>query len=221
MSLALYILLSLVFRFFGVVQDVLSFDTQTLTTAGDLIGLPVAYIVIALAGLSEGLGRTSVVLLVNRLSRRAFLLHVVLSGMVFVIGAVMLIGIIWLLAYLLFDASRPFLVVVRFLGLGYLPLVWSFFVLVPCLGPGVRVLVGVWSVGIMVVIGAWLFSLAVWQACVCIGGGWLVVQLLHRLLKGPGTVVQRQLWSLTTGSPTGYAIDELPCVLPVRTLGMV
>lgn len=216
-----YTVLSLIFELFGLVQDVLSFDTHTLTVAADFVGIPVAYVVIVFAGLSEGLGRTSVVLLVNRLGRKASLLHVAMSGMIFVIGAGVLIGVVWLLAYVLFDASRPFPMVLRFIGLGYLPLVWSFFVLVPCLGPSVHLLLRVWSVGIMVVIAGWIFALALWQAVVCIGAGWIVVHMLHQVMKRPSGVVERWLWSRTTGSSMCYAFDDLPPVLPVRTLGIV
>lgn len=221
MLLALYTLFSLVFKLFGLVQDVLSFDTHTLTIAAEVIGLPVAYVVIVLAGLSEGLGRTSVVLLVNQPGRRASALHVVLSSTVFVLGAIILLGVVWLLAGLLFDARRPFLVAVRFLGLGYLPIVWSFFVLVPCLGPVIRLVLWVWSFSIMVVIAGWVFDLALWQAMTCTAGGWLFVHALQHLVKRPGVMVERWMWSLITGSRTRYAPHELPSVLPVRSLGII
>jgi hypothetical protein len=221
MLLALYTVFSLVFKLFGLVQDVLSFDTQTLTVAGEVIGLPLAYVVIVFAGLSEGLGRTSVVLLVNRRGRRVSALHVVLSGMMFALGAIGLLGVIWLLAGLLFNAIRPFPVAVRFLGLGYLPLVWSFFVLVPCLGPVIRLVLWIWSLCIMVVIAGWVFDLAAWQAMTCTGGGWLLVYLMQHLVKRPAVIVERWVWSLTTGSRTWYAPHELPNPLPGRSFGIV
>ena len=197
------------------VRGALSFDTQSIAGAQQVIGLRIAYAIIFLAGISEGIGTQSVVLFVNRLSRRNFLLNLLLSGAVYVIGAMAWIVWISLIARYLFLDPRPLLLVIRVVSLGYLPLLFGFFVLAPYVGPALLYLLHAWSFLIVLLVVGQVFDMVIWQAFVCTFGGWLIVQLSRRTISRPLAIVDHWLWSMTTGAPTRFELDDIPVVLPV------
>ena len=203
----------------ALIHGALSFDTQSVAGAQQVIGLRIAYGIIFLAGISEGVGTQSVVLFVNRLSRRNFLLNLLLSGAVYVIGAMAWIISISVIARFLFHDPRPLLLVVRVVSLGYLPLLFGFFVLAPYLGPGLLYLLHAWSFLIVLLVVGQVFDMLIWQAFVCTFGGWLIVQLSRRTVSRPLAIVDRWLWSMTTGAPTRFDLDDIPVVLPLPTAG--
>lgn len=219
MSVDLWHVINALVELVTLVRGALSFDTQSIAGAQQVIGLRIAYAIIFLAGISEGIGTQSVVLFINRLSRRNFLLNLLLSGAVYMIGAMAWIVSISLIARYLFLDSRPLLLVVRVVSLGYLPLLFGFLVLAPYLGPGLLYLLHAWSFLIVLLVVGQVFDMVIWQAFVCTFGGWLIVQLFRRTVSRPLAIVDRWLWSMTTGSPTRFDLDDISVVLPLVNAG--
>jgi hypothetical protein len=171
---------------FGVtVRQALALDERIFTaiqTAPN--GLAVALAVVFLAGLSEALGQ-SLILFLNRVSPRRFGLALFLSAGSHVVGYLVWATSIWLVGAYAFSQEQSFEILVRVVGLAYAPQLLSFFILTPYLGSFFSLLLSIWSLLATVVAIQIAVDLTLWQALICSGLGWLLVQAWRRTLGRP------------------------------------
>ena len=170
-------------------------------------GLGIALLVVALAGLSEGVGQ-SIVLFLNRITPRRFLLSLLLSAATHAVGYLFWAATIWL-GMRLFGRGEAFVVVARAVGLAYAPQLFGFFILTPYLGSLFSLIISVWTLlATVVAIHAGL-ELTLWQAVACSGVGWLLVQIARRTLGRPLLAFERWAENRAAGVPLRWTMDDL------------
>jgi hypothetical protein len=176
--------------------------------------------ILFLAGVSETLGQ-SAVLFANKVTPRRFVMSLGLSGAVFIFGVLISICTIWLIGTFIFHADQPIIGIMREVSLGYAPLLFGFFVLLPYMGTFVEHVLEIWSLLAIIVAVIVTLHLHFWQALVCTLLGWVIVQaakyFLGRLvlirqyrMTGVSRVVRthefiKMLNEEITGGPPGEA----------------
>lgn len=171
-------------------------------------GLGIALLVVALAGLSEGVGQ-SIVLFLNRITPRRFLLSLILSAATHAVGYLFWAATIWLVGMRLFGRGDAFVVVARAVGLAYAPQLFGFFILTPYLGSLFSLIISVWTLlATVIAIHAGL-ELTLWQAVACSGVGWLLVQIGRRTLGRPLLAFERWAENRAAGVPLRWTMDDL------------
>jgi hypothetical protein len=172
---------------------------QAINTADH--GLRQALVILLLAGASETLGQ-SVVLIFNRVSRGRFFLALLLGGLELIAEALLWIGACWLLSGLL-GVTRPTLVsAVRVIGLAYAPLVLGFFVFFPYIGPLIGRLLRLWVLLAAIVGISVVFELRPYQAAVVAAVGFLGRWVLLRVFSGGWEAANSWWWRASTGRAT-------------------
>ena len=170
-------------------------------------------LVVVLAGLSEALGQ-SLVLFASRVKKRRFVFSLLFSAFVYTFSFFFLALSIWLVSTQVFGRTAGFDTVgfdtvMRAVGLGYAPYLFSFFVLAPYFGNPISLLLSVWSLvavnrGVQVSLG-----LSLEQALLCTFLGWLLLQLLQRTVGRPLVGGVRWLRRRVAGAPLATSRQEL------------
>ncbi len=163
-------------------------------------GLRTALIIVLLAGLSEALAQ-SVVLFANRVKPHRFAGSLALSAGFYTAGFALFAFSVWLFAGYLFDRQQAFRDVLKAIGLGYAPYLFSFFILTPYWGNGIAVALSLWSLLAILVAIRVTLELSLWQALLCSALGWLLLQVLRRTLGRPVIWSARWLRSRIAGVP--------------------
>ncbi len=176
-------------------------------------GLRQALIILLLAGASETLGQ-SVVLVINRVSRGRFFLALLLGGAELIVEAVVWILSIWLLGGFLARPRPPFFDAVRVIGLAYAPLVLGIFIFLPYVGPLIGRLLRLWVLLAAVVGISVVFGVAPWLAALMAALGFLGRWVLLRIFGGVGDAVGRWFWRASTGLDSPLRSSD-----PLLTLG--
>ena len=171
-------------------------------------GLGVALLVVLLAGLSEGVGQ-SIVLFINHITPRRFVLSLLLSAVTHAVGYLFWAASIWLVGMRLFGRGEEFAVVARAVGLAYAPQLFGFFVLTPYLGSLFSLIIGVWTLLATVVAVHAGLGLTIWQAVACSGVGWLLVQIARRTLGCPLLAFERWAENRAAGVPLRWTVADL------------
>lgn len=174
-----------------------------------LVGL-----VVFLAGLSEGLGRQGLVLLINRITPLRFALNLLLSAVLYALSALLWVFILWGVARVLFQVAAPLELAIVAVGLAYVPLLFSAVGLLPYVGIALDWLLHIASLAVSLLAMRAAFGLSLWQAFVCAALGWLVLELLRALLGESSARLSRWLWAMTTGRPERIERSDLPLVIP-------
>ncbi|NOK62490.1 MAG: hypothetical protein GFH27_549293n224 [Chloroflexi bacterium AL-W] len=201
-----------------VIRQVLAFDFSRIqelsqSEAGTNILIILSVLVTFFAGVSEGIGTQSVALFISRISRRRFYINIGLSGVLFVIGAVDWVITIWLVLRYFLDIPATFVEVACVVGLGYLPLLLAIFILVPYFGPAIGIGLHIWSLLTVLVMMHIEFGVTASEALLCVGVGWLIVQISRRFLNQPLVTINRWLWRITTGVSARVGPDDIPPIL--------
>lgn len=171
-------------------------------------GLTFALLVVLLAGLSEALGQ-SIVLFASRVKPRRFVASLFLSANLYLFSFLFLSASVWLVGTQVFGREASFGTILRTVGLGYAPYLFSFFVLTPYFGNPIGLLLGVWSLlAILEAVQATL-SLTLPQAFLCSVLGWLLLQLAQRTVGRPIIAAARWLRRRTAGAPLATSKREL------------
>lgn len=161
-------------------------------------GSALALLTVLLAGLATALGQ-SVVLFINRVKPRRFVLSVLMSSSLYIFSYAAWALSIWGVGHLIFDRGLGFQPVLNTVGLGYAPHVFAFLVFVPFWGAGLGRVLTLWSLlSIMVGVQVGL-SLGWWQAFLCTGLGWLSLQVLQRTIGHPLLSTVRWLQARAAG----------------------
>lgn len=192
-------MLRTVIEFFGHVWEVfwraLVLDEQLLQAA---LTAPIGqsgWIVVTigvLAGAAQLLGQ-SVVLFLNRVAPRRFMLSLLLNGVIFFTGLLIWSAFIWLIGRA-FGYTTSFGLVARMVGLGSAPYVFSLFVLVPYAGPFLGRIVAVWSFLVTLGMLRFTYQTSLWSALLIVGAGWLVMVTLGALVGRPLGSLRKRLF---------------------------
>src|SRR5689334_16337111 len=110
-----------------------------------------AALTIALAGLSDGLGSHSIVLLVNRITPLRFAINLVLSIALYVLGALAWLAVIWLATGVVLRDAAPLPELIGAVSLAYIPLWFGVLALIPYLGQAIGPILNAWSLALALV----------------------------------------------------------------------
>jgi len=172
-------------------------------------GLWLALTVVALAGLSQALGQ-SLVLFINHVRPRRFILAVLFAAVSYVLGYVLWTVSVLLVGVYAFGVQVSWVAVAAAVGLSYAPQLFAFFELVPFLGSPIGVGLSLWSlVAILISLRAGL-GLEIWEAAVTAGLGWVLLQVWRRTLGMPIYALGRWLEMAAAGVPLRYRPSDVP-----------
>lgn len=172
-------------------------------------GIWIALLIVALAALSEAFGQ-SIVLFINKVSPRRFWLALCISAVSHVVGYVFWAATVWLIGRHLFEREQTVWVVATAVGLAYAPRLFSFFILIPFLGNGISLLLGLWSLLATVVAVGIVFDMNMGQAVLTSGLGWAAVQIWQRTLGRPIQAIGRWIDNSAAGVPLRLTLKDIP-----------
>jgi len=167
---------------------------------GTAQGLPYAIAIVLLAGISESLGQ-SVVLFLNRVRPRRFVLSLSITTLSNMAGYLIWTLTIWSVGNLLTANNQPWSVVAVVVGLAYAPQILAFFELTPYLGNLIWGVLSLWSM--FAIVGAlhYGWGMETWQALLTSGLGWIVIQSVRRTIGKPILHLQRRVQRRAAGVP--------------------
>lgn len=159
---------------------------------------PVALMIVLLAGISEAAGE-SVVLFVNRVQPRRFVLSLAVSGLLFVFTYLFLAGSVFAVTrWLLGPGVMPFEVAV-IVGVAFAPRMFGFLGFLPYFGQPIGMLLQAWSVLVALRGVRSVFGASVLEAVAAVAMGALLLAVLQRTVGRPLVYVARRLLSVTAG----------------------
>ncbi len=152
----------------------------------DPAGLPfaTALVVVLLAGLSEALAQ-SVVLVLNRVRLRRFFASLGLNAVIFVFGFVFYVLSVGLSTRLLFGVAQPTPLLIKSVALAYAPLIFSFVTLLPYFGRALSVLLNLYHFLAIAVAVRVIHDLTDAEALASSLLGFLLLALLQATLGRP------------------------------------
>lgn len=166
----------------------------------DALGLIYAGLIVLLAGVSESLGQ-SVVLFLNRVRPRRFVLALSITTASHIVGYLLWTLTIWLAGGWLTQRTQPWHTVAVVVGLAYAPQIFAFFELTPYLGNLIWGILSLWSMIAIVVALHYGLSMATWQALLVSSLGWVVMQALRRTVGRPILQLRAFLQRCAAGVP--------------------
>lgn len=172
-------------------------------------GIWMALAVVGLAGLSQSLGQ-SLVLFVNHVRPRRFVLAMILSAVNYTVGYLLWSSSVWLVGSYTFGRDVSWMAVATVVGLAYAPQLLAFFELTPFLGNPFGLLLSLWSMVAIVVAVRIGLDLETWQAVAASGLGWLLIQVWRRTLGRPIYALGRWLERRAAGVPLQYTHRDVP-----------
>lgn len=167
---------------------------------GTAQGLTYAITIVLLAGISESVGQ-SLVLFLNRVRPRRFILSLSITTLSNVAGYLLWTLTIWSVGNLLTENNQPWSVVAVVVGLAYAPQILAVFELTPYLGNLIWGVLSLWSM--IAIVGAlhYGWGMETWQALLTSGLGWIVIQSVRRTIGKPILHLQRWLQRRAAGVP--------------------
>jgi len=164
--------------------------------------------IIFLAGVSTLIGQ-SVVLFLNRVRRERFYFSLVLNGLMFIISYLVWGLVIYIVGRVLFREDVTFGDMFRLVGLSTAPLIFGFFVLIPWMGPFLGKVLNVWSFLILINVVQFEFNSGFWGALLCVGLGWLLMNLLSNTVGKPVIALRNRIWKGVTGSSLDATAQDI------------
>ncbi|HLU82666.1 MAG TPA: hypothetical protein VKZ43_04640, partial [Trueperaceae bacterium] len=190
-----------VVTFFRVVGEMLNPSTADFIAIFRLEGaLEMALTMAALAGLSEAVGH-SVVLFINRVRFRRFMLSLLISAAVFVVTYLFFALSIYAVVRLGFANEADFRAIAIVVGLSYAPRLLGFVSFVPYFGLPLAALLNVWSVLVMMESVSWALESSPVQALVSILLGGLLLLTMQRSIGRPVMTATRWAMGRAAGVP--------------------
>lgn len=167
-----------------------------------------------LAGASTMLGHVAILLL-NKISGLRLITSLLLSfvSLVFLYGSQG--AVTWAVATVALRRPLPLVPLIAVALLSLAPLAFNFVTALPHLGLGIGRLLQAWSFLVLWLGVGVTFQLSwPWALGVTITG-WLVMQLLSRLLHRPLDWLYSRLWTLATGRPTMVTSQDILSGMPI------
>lgn len=154
-----------------------------------------------LAWFSIGVGH-AYVLFLNRVSWLRSLVAASLGLTYLLLLRVLEAVVTWGVALLVTGGSLPVPTVVAVFLLAMAPQVFAALTFVPHFGLALGRLLEAWSFLVLFLLLAAAYDIPAWQALLVTASGWLLVQVLSRLLAAPVGWFGSWLWTLASGEPT-------------------
>ncbi len=143
-----------------------------------------ALTIVFIAGIAQSLNQI-VVLFINQVRPLRFVLSLIISAILFVVGFGFWAFSTWLLINSIFNSYLPLIAVVRTIGFSYAPLMLGIFVIMPYFGSPIFILLSTWTL-LAVVVGIDAIStLELWEAFSSVALGWIVIQLIQKTVGQP------------------------------------
>ncbi|MBR8830962.1 MAG: hypothetical protein N5P05_001902 [Chroococcopsis gigantea SAG 12.99] len=171
-------------------------------------GLEVALSIVFLAGLSLAVGQ-SIILFINKVKPVRFIFSLLISAFLYAFGYFFLVFSTWLIGFLPGMRYVPFEHLLKVFGIGYAPLLFSFFGAIPYLGVPILSLLSVWHLLEMVVGIKALVAVTSLSAFTRVALGWIVLQILQQTIGQPIAGVGRWLSSRVAGVNLVTRKDEI------------
>jgi hypothetical protein len=163
-------------------------------------GMVYAALIVLLAGCSESLGQ-SIVLFLNRVRPRRFVLALSITTASNIIGYFLWSLTIWSVGSLLTQTHQSWRAVAVVVGLAYAPQIFAFFELTPYLGNLIWGVLSLWSMMAIVVALRFGLGMESWQALLVSALGWILMQALRRTVGRPIRRLQTFLQRRAAGVP--------------------
>jgi len=201
-------LIALILEVIQLTPKILSFNSEVFRAALDNgFSVVVAGAIVYLGGASLTFGR-SVVMSINKIANRNFILGILFSMLSYVVGWLLWVITIWLVATYFFNLTDPIWVVTRIVGLAYAPLMLGFLILIPYLGPFLSTILHFWSFMLILAGVQFVYGFELWQALVCSASGWIIVQALNRTVASYFLTLDRWLNKKIFDSPLNREIEQ-------------
>jgi len=173
-------------------------------------GMQVALYVVVLASISEAMGQ-SVVLFINRVRPRRFMLALGISTASNMIAYLLWVGVIWLMGTVMFGREDlPITAIAAAVGLAYAPQILAFFELLPFWGNPFGIFLSLWSMAAITVAIYVGVGLGFWQALMASALGWLFIQAWRRTLGIPIYALGHWIEDRAAGAPLRFKIRDIP-----------
>ena len=203
-------------KFWELIGEVLSFNSEAFQTIVNLPdGMPLALLVVVLAGLSLSVGQ-SIILFINRIKPTRFVFSLLLNAILFTFGFLFLVFSTWLICLLPWSVNVPFLTLIKVLGLAYAPLLFSFLGALPYAGVPILNLLSVWRLLAMVVGFSAVTGVSETIAIGYVAFGWVVLQLLESTIGQPIAKIGKKLANKVAGVELATEGEELQEILSSR-----
>lgn len=164
------------------------------------LGIVYAALIVLLAVCSESLGQ-SIVLFLNRVRPRRFVLALSITTASNIVGYFLWTLTIWSVGSLLTQTHQSWRAVAVVVGLAYAPQIFAFFELTPYLGNLIWGVLSLWSMIAIVVALHFGLGMATWQALLVSALGWIVMQALRRTVGRPILHLRTNLQRRAAGVP--------------------
>jgi predicted Abi (CAAX) family protease len=171
-------------------------------------GLWLALLIVLLAGLSLAVGQ-SIILFINQVKPERFAFSLLLNAVLFVFGFLFLALSTWFICLLPGSVALPFLTLVKVLGLGYAPLLFSCLGALPYFGYPISNLLSVGNLLTMVVGFTAVAGVEASSAFIHVALGWGVKQLLEGTIGQPIAQLGRNLAERVAGVDLADTRQEL------------
>jgi hypothetical protein len=171
-------------------------------------GVWLALLVVFLACLSESVGQ-SIVLFINRVRPRRFILALLLATFSRVGGFLLWTVSVWLITRYGFERDLPISAIASAVGLAYAPQLLAFFVLTPFLGNIFSILLSLWSMVAIIIAVRVGVELGFGQAVLVSGLGWVLIQVWQRTLGRPIYALGRWLERRAAGVPLEFTMQDI------------
>jgi len=155
-----------------------------------------ALAVLLVVGLSTAIGH-SVVLFVNRVERRRFILSFTLTSITFVLGVFLLTFSVWLTVVVLFDTTPAFEDVLIVISLSFAPFIFGLFVIIPYLGHILEYGLRVWALMAALVGVFTIFDISLFAALFSGVLGWMLFEIISNIAVLQ--TVEQWFWRKATG----------------------
>jgi len=171
-------------------------------------GLGIALLIVALAGLSEALGQ-SVILFINRLRPRRFILALMITAASHMLGYLVWTVTVWLVGVYVFEQQVSMIAIACVVGLAYAPQTLAFFELTPFLGNPFSIILSLWSMVAVIMAVRVGLNLELWQAFLASALGWVIIQVWRRTIGRPIYGLGRWLQRRAAGVPLEHTLADL------------
>jgi hypothetical protein len=164
---------------------------------------------IALLGGASLLLGQSVILFVNRVTPKRFLLSLLLNGLVFTFGLIIWAVSIWFVGRWLLSSESDLGTIIALVALGAAPYALGFFILMPYLGHFLGRVLAVWSFLVVLAAAGHIYQIDRWLALVVVGSGWLLSTLFTATVGRPLVALRNWLFRLVTGSQLDATVRDV------------
>jgi len=167
-----------------------------------------AITVVFLAGLSQAIGQ-SLILFVNKVSKRRFLFSLILNAIIFTFSFLFLVLSISFMVDFVYHHDKSFRTVSKVTAIAYLPYLFSFLTLAPYFGSFIAMILSLWNLAAIIAAISVVFSLNIFQALAVSILGWLLKQVLKTSIGRPIQDLSKIIKKAVAGKPLEFSKQKI------------